>query len=90
MKPEPLKRSFMGKAIHPHFTKEDECVYCLKEDIKSAVEWLRKRGKCFDKISKKELSWKIVEDRMKVGLKNTIWFVVDYNNLTKAFEGVMK
>ena len=61
-----------------------------KTDISSAVEWLRSKGKCFDKMSKEKLPWKVVKERLKVGLKNTMFFVVDYNDFNKAFEDVTK
>ena len=53
----PLKRSFDGKTIHPDFIKEDESTYCLEEDIKSAVEWLKEELK---KRSKEQ--WKYYKD----------------------------
>ena len=56
MKPEPLKRSFMGKTIHPDFIKEDISTYYLEQDIKSAVEWLKREIRILPKdISKRQL-----------------------------------
>ncbi len=45
---EPLNRSFLGKTIHPNFTKEDKSTYCLNKDIESALKWL---DKSIDKIA---------------------------------------
>lgn len=34
-------------------------------------------NKCYDKISQKEISWNIAKLRLKKGLSNTFWVVID-------------
>jgi hypothetical protein len=36
---------------------------------------------CYDKMSKKEISWNIALKRLKVGLKNTFWVIIDSKRL---------
>ena len=50
-------------------------MYCIETDK------LEKLSKCYDKMSKKEISWKIARGRLKVGLTNTFWVVIDSKRL---------
>ena len=91
MKPEPLKdKGQCCEGVSINYCDRQEQFYHLDEDIKLAVEWLKSKGRCYDKMSHKKLTWKIVEDRWKCGLKNTMFFVVCYNDFNKAFEDVTK
>lgn len=44
---------------------------------------LKKYSICYDKMSKKKISWKCAEGRIKIGLKNTFWIVVDSKDYKK-------
>ena len=59
MKAKPLKESFLGKAIHPNFTKEDTDIYYLKSDIKSVIEWLKDKLQFFPETM--ENDFRIIE-----------------------------
>ena len=74
----PLKRSFVGKTIHPNFTKEDESIYYLKEDIKSAVRWFRNERK------------KLIILYEKGEINHDQFLVMELDKLIEAFEVVME
>jgi len=82
MKPEPLKRSFMGEIIHSDFIKPDKDTYYLKQDIKSAVEWLK------GEIDKFWKPWN--KEYMETGNLYHSWDERIKEKVDKAFEDVIK
>ena len=44
---------------------------------KVSIEQLENVSKCYDKMSKKHISWAIAKRRLKIGLKNTFWVIID-------------
>ena len=36
---------------------------------------------CYDKMSRKEISWRVAISRLNVGLKHTFWVVIDSKRL---------
>ena len=92
MKPEPLRRSFMGNKIHPDFIEKDQDTYYLEQDIKSAVEWLMGELKethnlCL--ISAKENIKNTIMRNTQIEKVNIIYNDM-YAKLKEAFKDVMK
>ncbi len=57
-------------------------VWIEKQD-REFISDLKEKGFYADKISMKRLRKPVVNRRIKAGLKNTMWFIIDYNKIEK-------
>lgn len=69
--------------LSEHFYKTNIGLAVHKNYVKTFIKKIEEKGDFYDKISKKRISLKIVRKRIKNGLRNTLFIVLDYEDFLK-------